>query len=440
MKKLLRIACLTGATFLGAPFGTAQADTAIPRYSVNQHGDFVILGQAMGTECTASANIPPPLVGVLGACGGNTEDASIDAYWRADSPGVGQCEANLNITPELARTTAVLQLPAGATVTKAFLYWSARIDTPTPQKPEKWDAQVTLDRVGGFSTVVNAYDHYEFHHPNPAQGDQYAYQSIADITALVQAQGPGAYRLSDMDHSVLTNVFNAFSFSAWWMVVFYERAADPFRNLAIYDQFLYVGDNNQPTVTYNPSGFFVPNAGAEGKIGLITVAGDHIANLDGVKFNDNVLSDAENPADNFFNSSRSYLGQKVSIQGDLPWLVGGANSFVGLDLDVADVTPYLSAGATSSQVVAFTGNQDGYFPANLIMSIATTTPEFTGSTKTAADLNGGLVVPGDVVEYTITATNKGNDTAAETVVTDVIPAGSPSSRARFRSPPVPTPA
>ena len=36
--------------------------------------------------------------------------------------------------------------------------------------------------------------------------------------------------------------------------------------------------------------------------------------------------------------------------------------------------------------------------------------------KTVSDINGGLVLPGDVLEYTISFTNSGNDPATRTVV------------------------
>ncbi|MFO0755553.1 MAG: hypothetical protein U0359_03630 [Byssovorax sp.] len=420
MKKSFSIAL---ASLVLGVSGTAEAGLSAPRYQINLAGDFAIIGQPMGTECAAASGTAPPVVGTIGNCGISLEDAAIDVYWRADSPGVGQAEANLNISADQARTTANLTLPAGATVTKAFLYWAARIDTPTPQKPDLFDAQVTLDRQGGFSTVVNAYDHYEFLHINPAQGNQYAYDSIADVTAIVQANGSGPYRLSNMQSATISNLFNAFSFAGWYMVVIYQVPNAPVRNIAVYDNFDFVGDINKASIFFDLKGYFVPQAGKDGKLGLVAFGGDDIGKDDGIKFAGNTLSNALNPADNFFNGTRSYLGAPVSNAGDLPRLTGGINSNPGLDIDVVDVTPFLSPGDSSTQVNAFTGNNDGYFMAGVVTSIVTSTPDFVSSIKTAADVNGGLLVPGDVVEYTIIASNTGNDDSANTVVSDVIPAG-----------------
>ena len=43
--------------------------------------------------------------------------------------------------------------------------------------------------------------------------------------------------------------------------------------------------------------------------------------------------------------------------------------------------------------------------------------------KLVQDLNGGAVLPGDILEYTIVLSNIGNDDAVNLVLTDPIPAG-----------------
>jgi uncharacterized repeat protein (TIGR01451 family) len=49
-------------------------------------------------------------------------------------------------------------------------------------------------------------------------------------------------------------------------------------------------------------------------------------------------------------------------------------------------------------------------------------PFFVGSTKTAADLNGGILQPTDTIEYRIEVINSGNMEATGVVVTDTVPA------------------
>jgi hypothetical protein len=82
------------------------------------------------------------------------------------------------------------------------------------------------------------------------------------------------------------------------------------------------------------------------------------------------LFDAQNPATNFFNGTRSNLGFPVSTIGDLPQLAGTPQSVSGMDLDVIDVTARLTAGQTSAQIQA-TSTGDVYFLAGFITSITT---------------------------------------------------------------------
>ena len=65
--------------------------------------------------------------------------------------------------------------------------------------------------------------------------------------------------------------------------------------------------------------------------------------------------------------------------------------------------------------------EDRYVLGAFVTSISTFKPDFTTSGKTVRDVNGGALRPGDVLEYTVTATNTGNDASIHTVMTDVLP-------------------
>jgi len=66
---------------------------------------------------------------------------------------------------------------------------------------------------------------------------------------------------------------------------------------------------------------------------------------------------------------------------------------------------------------------DTYYLAGFVTSVPTQKPDFSTSQKSAVDLDGGVLLPGDQLEYTIVVTNTGNDTSAGTSVTDPLPAG-----------------
>jgi uncharacterized repeat protein (TIGR01451 family) len=383
------------------------------RVQVDQHGDFVMIGNSLGQDC--GAGVPAPVVGTVGACGLNTADSSPDVFWRSEQPTATTATASTAITLAQARSTAILAVPTGAQITHAYLYWAAR------RTGAGGDNQITLDRPGGFTSTVTADQVFTV-----PTGGETVYQSVTDVTALVKAQNEGAYRVAGVDATNFVNLNQNVTFAAWSMVVFYSLATDPTRNLALFDGL----DNIAAGVPSNVSlsGFLVPTAGFDAKLGAITYEGDAQITGDSILFgkapltNANRLSDAQNPIDNFFNGTRSRLGAAVSVAGDLPQLTGGPRSHASADLDIVDVTSRLTAGQTSVDIQA-TSTQDVYYLGAFVTSISTFKPDFNSSTKSVVDLNGGSVVPGDVLEYTLDFANTGNDTATNVIMTDVIPAG-----------------
>lgn len=388
----------------------AQVVHAAPklRAQISQKGDFVLIGNTLGHECAAGT--PAPTVGTVpgpGLCGAGIDDTSPDVFWRADSPIDGQAEANLMITPAQARSAAVLALPPGAAVTHAYLYWAATLTAPGT------DTSITLDRIGGLNEVVDSIECY--------QSANNSYQCVSDVTSQVQGAGPGAFRVGGVNAGVLANINSSNLFASWWMAVFYTDPAGTLRNLALFDGL----DPVTPGVPQNTmlTGFLVPNMGFTAKLGIVAFEGDNAIPGDQFSFNGGAaLTNGQNPANNFFNSTRSNLGMAVSVAGDLPRLTGAPQSMSGIDMDVVDVTAKVMGGQTSATIQG-TSTQDVYYLAGFVTSISDYRPDFTTSTKTVKDVNGGVAMPGDVLEYELTAINSGNDNAIGVVLTDPIPAG-----------------
>ncbi|MBK8256574.1 MAG: DUF11 domain-containing protein [Polyangiaceae bacterium] len=409
MRKVLRkpLSSMVAAAGVATVLAVGQAHAAPSlRVQVDQKGDFLLIGNTIGYDCAAGT--PNPVVGTVGMCGNNTSDSAPDILWRADSPMDGQAQANGGITVAQARSTAVLNVPAGATVTHAFLYWGAFLGQAGG------DNQVTIERPGGFTQSVTASQQVFANNNN-------AYQAVADVTALVQANGSGAYRVSGINVLNPVGAANDNIFGGWWLVVFYSSPTEPTRNLALFDGLDLVGQGAAQNATI--SGFTVPNAGFDGKLGVVTFEGDNAIQGDQLFFNGGgALTNASNPANNFFNGTRSTLGTATTVVGDLPQLTGAPQSMGGMDLDVIDITNKLTAGQTSAPIQA-TSTQDVYYLAGWVTSISTFKPDFTTSTKTATDANGGALLAGDVLNYQIVVTNTGNDASINTVLTDALPAG-----------------
>ncbi len=373
MKKTA-LALFAGAALLSFIEGVAGAAPRL-RARVTQAGDFVLIGNTLGHECRKST--PAPVVGTVGSCAttGDTStlpDSAPDIFWRADSPSAGGAEADVAITRDAARSTAMLVLPSGAEVTHAFLYWSAR-------NAQGADGTATVDREGGFSADLTAVESWEVTVNQGTPDESHVYQSVADVTALVQANGAGEYRVSGVEVSDIVDVDDARTYVGWWMVVLYEAPEHPERDLAIFDGMDRVSRSNPQVFALD--GVKVPDGGFDAKLGVVAFEGDNNISGDRLFINpsssspsgDEALGDGQSPPENFFNGTRSLLGAPVSVAGDLPQLTGTPQSYPGIDIDVVDVTSRLAPGQTSIPVMATSDGDEAeadlYFIGGWVTSI-----------------------------------------------------------------------
>lgn len=377
------------------------------RAQVVQTGDFALIGNTIGHDC--GPGTPAPMVGSVGNCGAGTADTAPDVFWQADFPANGQATADTSIAAN-RKSTAVLSLPPGAVVTHAYLYWASSAPGAAA------DPGARVDRPGTFFTLLNALTSYG---ATDAGTGIFYYQSVADVTSIVQQYGSGAYRVGGFAARALVGQTQDILFTAWWMVVLYQVPGSPLRTLTVNEGLDLIAPA-APSLA-NVTGLAVPS-GASGRLGVIAFDGDNQNTGDQLFFSNALLSDAQNPANNFFNGTRSSLGAPVSIAGDLPRLTGGPQSMSGIDLDQVDVSALLSAGQSSATILASTTG-DVFLLGGLVTSISAAKPDLSTSTKAALDINGGATFPGEVVEYTITVTNSGEDASAGTVLTDQLPLG-----------------
>ena len=91
----------------------AQAETQ-RRYATDVTGDFILIGNTLGQTCGS----PRPTVGTVGTCVERSRlpDLSPDLFWRAET---SSAVANVNVTPDRMRSTAMLSLPASARIKRA---------------------------------------------------------------------------------------------------------------------------------------------------------------------------------------------------------------------------------------------------------------------------------------------------------------------------------
>ena len=432
MRKVTYLTGLVAGVMLSAGVGNA-APTLLKQ--VDQHGDFIAIGNTLGWDCYlgASGVSSMVVVGTVSGCpNNNISDTSPDMYWvSSDTTAI----ANNTNTPDNAGSTAQLNLPdgvPGSNVNHAYLIWSSSAPQNTSQTKT-----ATLGLPGGGSsqvTTTNVVTGVPLGSGNNnASRITYFYQAVADVTGLVQANGTGPYRVSGIvsDPSFVGADRN-FLYAAWSLIVFYEDYTEPLRNLTLFTGLDAIGSNTSITIPL--SGFFVPHAGFDAKLGVIAYDGDERSEGDWFSFartSTDVeqesfrLSGADNPATNFFNSSRTMFGVRVGTPGDLPQLTGAPGSMAGYDLDIVDVTTRLSGGDSAAFIRVGT-TSDTFLLGAFITSISTYKPDFTSSTKSVTiwDTEGNVVPSGDpvhpdyTIRYTIEVTNVGNDTAEDVTFED----------------------
>jgi uncharacterized repeat protein (TIGR01451 family) len=401
------------------------------RKQLDLRGDFKLFGNTLAQD--RANGVVAPLVGTLCTtsgtvtCGTNTSDSGADAFWRAEpSTGIAACSAT--VTAATARSVSVLQLPAGAIVKYARLYWAGYV------AGNAFDPTATLTAPGGAVSPLTADAGWTL--PTGETG-RWWYQASADVTALVQALpvAAGAWMVSDVDSIPLANVTSEVAFTGWWAVVFYEDPAEfTLRNLTLFDGFEGVSSGVAASATL--AGFRVPSGGFDAKLGVVAWEGDSSVSGDQLKFKGYTapaappatlvsLTDVINPANNFFNRSRSHLGAAVTVAGDLPQTTGGAGSLSGMDLDVVDLKANAAiASGNDSATISATSTGDIYVLGGFITSISTLKPDFTNTEKSAVNVDRvGATLAGDRLEYTIVARNAGNDPSVQTVMTDALPPG-----------------
>lgn len=378
-------ALLTAFALVAAGAGTAEAQVVrafAPRYAANANGDVTLIGNTImscngGGGCTNGRN----------GTGGRIDNNDFTmVYVNADSDPT-----------TFSSSSATLGLPAGATVLWAGLYWggesaNAARNTVRFATPVSGYTTVTAARLDAFSAD---------------------YQGFADVTNQVRAAGSGTYWVAN----VYSTPNQSNKHGGWAMVVAYDMASLPMRNLVVFDGYAHI--NNSTDVTLTVSGFVTPPAGlVNSRLGVVAYEGDLGFTGDNFQLNGVNLGDAVSPGNNFFNSSVSVLGARFTAK--TPNYVNQ----LGFDADLVLSSGILPNGATSATIL-LTSSGDEYYPGAVVFATDLYAPVFTsaGFTKTVTDLNGGAVYPGDVLEYTATTNNSGQDHAVQCVLRDTLAAG-----------------
>ncbi|WP_305785344.1 Ig-like domain-containing protein [Symbioplanes lichenis] len=397
---------LAGMALVFSPDAKADVTTAFGmRFGTNTNGGILLRGNTLLTcdttasGCTAAQN---------GSNGTTTNNDNFEMRYVDIDGDAGTFNSS----------SSTLTLASGSSVLWAGLYWSGDTESatntnngavpiPTPSVADK-------DKVK-FKVPGGAYADITASRVDSATitGREF-YQGFADVTSRVAAAGSGVYTVANVQATQ-----NDSRYAGWALVIAYRNPAEPVRNLSIFDGFGYINSSGTPatpSVDITVSGFQTPPTGTvKSKIGTVAYEGDLGITGDALKLDGVTLSDAANPANNYFNSSVSDDGVRDTARNP------NFSNLMAVDIDQVTTTTALGNGKTSATLNLST-SQDTFYPGVVTMATDLFAPDID-AVVTPTDLNGGSVKPGDVIEYTVTVKNEGNDGATDLLVSDAIPAG-----------------
>jgi uncharacterized repeat protein (TIGR01451 family) len=393
-------------------------------------------------------------------CLGNNNNNDENMVYVNVDPGGGRFDSS----------TATLELPAGATVVRAFLYWAADLScgvnrpcgstTPAQQNAPGGNSvsnntlyKTVQMKVGGgaYSTIdATAAGRYGawadvpswYSQPGNAPGD--AYQVRADVTPEISAalltRARRTARGQDTLPITVANVqagtgYNRYG--GWNLVVVWETPTAPWRDVTLFDGFAFVQVQAGQQLVVGPldfTGFQTPHSGpVDAQVTVWATEGDRFItgdymSLGGLTSSCSTLTpqtDGLHPSNNFFNSTISPNGQPAG--GRTP----DYDNQLGFDLaTLAPPEGTIPNDATGASVCLGTDG-DTYFFGGIAFSTLIQAPNLQ-ITKTASVPSAS---PGDVVDYTTTVTNPSTrppddplsgtpvDAATNLTVADPLPSG-----------------
>lgn len=409
MSRVVLVACALLALLVGSESARAVVEQPfVVRYSANDNGGIWVTGDTLMT-CPAAA------AGCAAAQAGTASGVALN------NNGYAMGFVDVDGDPATFNSsTSTYAPPAGSSVLFAGLYWGGRVTAGSGGLPAAAPAargSVLLRGPGASAwTTVNG-----------AVADSGAvpgaYSGFADVTALLQAGGAGQWSVANVQAGTGLD-----RYAGWGLVVVFRSASQPLRNLTVFDGLAAI-QQGDPPLSLTVSGFVTPQAGAvRTAVGLIAYEGDRGSAGDRALLGGQPLTDAANPANNLFNSSISAEG----IDTGAARTPGYVNQ-LGFDADRIVTTGLIANGATSATLQLST-TLDQYLTPMVSLATELSAPVLSVS-KAVERVGGGggsggsgaVAAPGDVLRYTVTVSNAGDDAAADVVVSDPAPAGTAAS-------------
>jgi gliding motility-associated-like protein/uncharacterized repeat protein (TIGR01451 family) len=391
MKHLFSIALL----FISLHVFSQIVDPFAIRYQNNLKGGLVFLANtSIGCNCNANNETPP---------GGTS-----------DNNGFSMTYVNTDTDPATFMSNSdQLDLPNCSEIVWAGLYWVGMLNTPANST-----TNYTIRNQVKLSVNSGAYINLTADELLDNTVGKTMYNCFKDVTSIVQANPINAtYRIANV---VTQNGSN--TFGGWTMVVIYRNIYESMKNVTVFDGLANVSTGSG-TVNINLSGFLTPPSGPVNfELGVVAHDGDRGQTGDQLAFNGAgtfvPISDALHTTNNAFNSTISRNGALTPLRNP------SYDNNLGHDANIYSPNNgtfnYIGNSASTAQIRVSTTSET-VLTSVITSAIEIYEPDLRASVS-YTDLNGGVVQPGDILEYSITAKNIGSDVAINTYLTDTLDA------------------
>ena len=342
---------------------------------------------------------------------GNSDFFATGGAMAIDGPDADTTRVDTLVHPAIT-TVAGADLPQGATLRKAFLYWGGSIpDGDDCADPQFIDDVVTFTPPGEGPSVAVANQCYCSGGGAQSYDVQLCRAEVTDsLGALV-----GDYAVDDFNALIANGTTNNASFS---IVLIYTAPELPTRRVALYDGLLTMWDQGvaQETVILDQIAVDDPPEGDLTWYALEGDAGGGAGEAVSVSGSPGNLSlDLQGPINPIDNPMNHTINTTVPVQLDA----------LGVDIDQFDIAAALSAGDTSVETTYRAGG-DKYWIAYNIVGVNIFAPNFTQSSTKTWELhldadNSQDPSPGDTIRYIIHVENTG-DALGVIDIEDIMPA------------------
>ena len=255
------------------------------------------------------------------------------------------------------------------------------------------------------------------------------YACYANVTALVTslANASGEYTAANIRATTGGLTPGGGAAGGWTLIIVYENPTLSGKLITTFDGFARVNGTN--SVDLNYSGFeTIPVGPVRASLGAATLEGDFRISGDALSIRANsnpgftVVSNASNPANNFFNSNITLNG--VPLAGRT---ISNQNT-LGYDTDILQLNNPANSVIPNGETAAtlrFSTNGDQYFPFFNSFNVEIIEPNIVLEKRVediaGNDITGLGVNLGQLLDYVLTFRNLGNDNAVNYTIRDILP-------------------